>query len=123
SLRHRGPDDAGLWRSDDGRVVFGHRRLSVIDLSPAGHQPMSDVKSELTITFNGEIYNFRELRAKLEARGHAFRTQTDTEIILGAYREWGDDMLARLDGAFAFALHDARNQTVLLARDRAGEKP
>jgi asparagine synthase (glutamine-hydrolysing) len=123
TLRHRGPDDAGLWWSADRRVAFGHRRLSIIDLSPAGHQPMSDAAGELWIVFNGEIYNFVELRAELEGHGHAFRSHSDTEVVLAAYRQWGSGMLARLNGMFAFALYDAREQKVLLARDRAGEKP
>jgi asparagine synthase (glutamine-hydrolysing) len=123
TMRHRGPDDAGTCRSQDGRVVFGHRRLSIVDLSAAGHQPMSDPSGELTITFNGEIYNFRDLKPVLERCGHAFRTRSDTEVVLSAYRQWGEGMLSRLEGAFAFALYDARGQTVLLARDRAGEKP
>ena len=89
TLRHRGPDDHGTWRSADGRVGFGHRRLSIIDLSPAGHQPMHDASGALTIAFNGEIYNFIELRGQLESLGHRFRTATDTEVILASYRQWG----------------------------------
>jgi asparagine synthase (glutamine-hydrolysing) len=123
TLRHRGPDDAGLWWSSDRRVAFGHRRLSIIDLSAAAHQPMSDADGELWITFNGEIYNFIELREELEQHGHGFRSHSDTEVILAAYRQWGSGMLTRLNGMFAFALYDARAQKVLLARDRAGEKP
>ena len=123
AMAHRGPDDAGVWRSPDARVGFGHRRLAIIDLSPAGHQPMTEAAGELTITFNGEIYNYLELRDELLARGHRFRSQSDTEVILAAYREWGEKMLERLGGMFALALYDARNGDVLLARDRAGEKP
>jgi len=123
SLAHRGPDDAGLWLSEQGHVGLAQRRLAIIDLSPAGHQPMADVAGELRITFNGEIYNFADLRTELVAKGHVLRSSSDTEVILAAYREWGVECLARLNGMFAFALYDARNRTLFLARDRAGEKP
>jgi asparagine synthase (glutamine-hydrolysing) len=123
TLRHRGPDDAGAWASGDGRIALGHRRLSIIDLSPAGRQPMTDMTGELQIIFNGEIYNYQELRHDLEHRGHRFRTATDTEVILEAYREWGVNCLGRLNGMFAIGLFDARARRLLLARDRAGEKP
>jgi asparagine synthase (glutamine-hydrolysing) len=122
-ITHRGPDDAGEWWSDDGRVGLAHRRLSIIDLSPAGHQPMLDEQRGLAIVLNGEIYNFRELRAGLEKCGYSFRSSSDTEVLLAAYDFWGMDCLSRLNGMFAFALYDARRQTVFLARDRAGEKP
>lgn len=123
AMTHRGPDDAGEWWSADGRVGLAHRRLSIIDLSPAGHQPMHDASGALSIVFNGEIYNFAELREQLIALGHGFRSHSDTEVILIAYRQWGADCLMRLNGMFAFALFDARHQTMFLARDRAGEKP
>lgn len=123
SMKHRGPDDAGVWWSEDGRVGLGHRRLAIIDLSPAGHQPMQDVAGGLTIVFNGEIYNYRDLQQELIAKGHSFRSHSDTEVILAAYREWGADCLSRLNGMFAFALYDATKQIIFLARDRAGEKP
>lgn len=123
SMNHRGPDDSGDWWSDDGRVGLSHRRLSIIDPSPAGHQPMQDEQRGLTIVFNGEIYNFRELRGELEQCGYSFHSSSDTEVLLAAYEIWGEDCLSRLNGMFAFALHDARRQTVFLARDRAGEKP
>jgi asparagine synthase (glutamine-hydrolysing) len=123
SLRHRGPDDQGTWRSPDGRVGFGHRRLSIIDLSPAGHQPMHDASGRLTIVFNGEIYNFQELRGELRALGHAFRTGSDTEVILESYRRWGLSFVEHFNGMFAFALHDLDNERIVFARDRAGEKP
>jgi asparagine synthase (glutamine-hydrolysing) len=123
TLRHRGPDDEGTWRSADGRVALGHRRLSIIDLSPAGRQPMEDAAGQLQIVFNGEIYNYQALRRELEARGHRFRTATDTEVILEAYREWDVDCLVRLNGMFAFGLFDGPRGRLLLARDRAGEKP
>ena len=123
AMTHRGPDDAGEWWSADGRVGLAQRRLSIVDLSSGGHQPMRDNARGLTIAFNGEIYNFRELRAELEQRGYAFRSHSDTEVLLAAYDAWGKDCLARLNGMFAFALYDARQQTVFMARDRAGEKP
>jgi len=123
TLRHRGPDDEGLWCSPDRRVALGHRRLSIIDLSPAGHQPMTDQSGRLWIAFNGEIYNYLELREELRALGHAFRTATDTEVILEAYREWGLDGVKKLNGMFAFALYDPDRELLFLARDRAGEKP
>ncbi len=122
-MRHRGPDDAGIWWSAEACVGLGHRRLAIIDLSPAGHQPMQDSLEELCIVFNGEIYNFADLRRDLKAKGHAFRSDSDTEVILGAYREWGTDCLSRLNGVFAFALYDSRRRQVFIARDRAGEKP
>ena len=123
AMAHRGPDDAGAWWSKDQSVGFGHRRLAVVDLSPAGHQPMQDTTGQLTIVFNGEIYNFVDLRQDLARRGHAFRTQSDTEVVLAAYHEWGIECLSRLNGMFAFAIHDAVRRSVFLARDRAGEKP
>ncbi len=121
--RHRGPDDAGLWQSRDRRVALGHRRLSIIDLSPSGHQPMHDDADTLHIVFNGEIYNFVELRSELETLGHAFRTQSDTEVILIGYRQWGLGILDRLVGMFAFGLHDSTSGDLLLARDPLGIKP
>jgi asparagine synthase (glutamine-hydrolysing) len=123
SLRHRGPDDEGLWWSPDGRVGLGHRRLAIIDLSPAGRQPMTEASGTLQIIFNGEIYNYLELRRELEALGHAFHTASDTEVILEAYREWDAACLTRLNGMFALALYDQSRQRLLLARDPAGEKP
>ncbi len=123
AMAHRGPDDAGTWWEDDGTVGLAHRRLAIIDLSALGHQPMSDVAGELVIVLNGEIYNYRAVRQELEARGHRFRSQSDTEVILEAFRAWGDDFLERLNGMFAFALWDRRARRLVLARDRAGEKP
>ncbi len=122
-MTHRGPDDAGEWWSEDGRVGLGHRRLSILDLSPLGHQPMRDEERGLAIAFNGEIYNHGELREELSALGFVFRSHSDTEVLLAAYAAWDQDCLARLNGMFAFALYDAPRQTMLLARDRAGEKP
>src|SRR5512141_647058 len=123
ALRHRGPDDAGEWWSADACVGLGHRRLAIIDLSPSAHQPMQDAGGELYIVFNGEIYNYTDLRKELAAKGHMFRSQSDTEVILAAYREWGKNCLERLNGAFAFALYDGRQRQLFMARDRAGEKP
>ena len=123
SLQHRGPDDAGIWWSEDRGVGLGHRRLAIIDLSAAGRQPMTDISGSLQIVFNGEIYNYQELRKELEGLGRRFQTATDTEVILEAYLTWGSDCLPRLNGMFAFALYDARQRRLLLARDPAGEKP
>lgn len=123
AMFHRGPDDAGIWWSGDGRVGLAHRRLSILDLSQAGHQPMVDSSGEYIIVFNGEIYNFTELRDELAAKGVVFRSRSDTEVILAAYRVWGKECLSRLNGMFAFAIYDEQQNTVFLARDRAGEKP
>src|SRR6266487_5172676 len=123
SLWHRGPDDSGTWLSPDGRVALGHTRLSIIDLSPAGHQPMSDSEQKLWIVFNGEIYNFQEIRNELVYSGCAFASHTDTEVILQAYQRWGLDCLPRFNGMFAFALYDQPQRRLVLARDRIGKKP
>ena len=120
--QHRGPDGEGVW--DDGRVcALSHRRLAVLDLSPAGAQPMRDAGGRYTISYNGELYNFLALRSTLEASGHRFRSRCDTEVLLAAWAEWGPACLARLDGMFAFALWDAAEHRLVLARDRVGEKP
>jgi len=121
ALSHRGPDDAGSW--DDDRVGLAHRRLSVIDPSPAGHQPMVSADGNLVVSFNGEIYNFRELREELRGHGCEFHTACDTEVLLEAYRVWGDAALGRLNGMFAFALYDRGRGRCLIARDRLGIKP
>lgn len=123
AIKHRGPDDAGEFWSPDGTVGLAHRRLSIIDLTETGHQPMPSSDGRLWLIFNGEIYNFRELRQELEAHGASFRTSSDSEVILAAYRKWGADCLGRLNGMFALAIYDQDAKTVLLARDRAGEKP
>jgi asparagine synthase (glutamine-hydrolysing) len=120
-VRHRGPDGEGFWT--DSFVGFGHRRLAIIDLSPLGHQPMRTEDGALVIAYNGEIYNFRELRAELEGKGHRFRSRTDTEVVLAAYREWGARCVERFNGMFAFAVWDARQHRLFLARDRYGIKP
>ncbi len=120
-IAYRGPDDHGLY--EDGDVRLGHRRLSIIDLSEAGHQPMESDDGQHVITYNGEIFNYRELRANLQKRGHKFRSTSDTETILIAYREFGLDFLSHLEGMFAFALWDRQQRRLLLARDRTGIKP
>lgn len=119
-VRHRGPDDNTWWQH--GRFSFAHRRLSIIDLS-SGQQPMASADGQVVITFNGEIYNYRELRHELEQHGHAFRTSSDTEVLINGYRQWGRGLLAKLRGMFAFAIADRSAQQLLLARDRFGEKP
>jgi len=119
ALERRGPDDAGTWSG--GSVAFGHRRLSIIDLSSRSHQPMVD--GELALVFNGAIYNYRELRTELQAKGHSFVSGGDTEVILKAYREWGDECPARLHGMFAFAIWDGGRRRLFAARDRFGIKP
>ncbi len=123
ALTHRGPDDAGAWWSDDGRVGLAHRRLAILDLSPTGHQPMQDESGRLHIIFNGEIYNHQDLRRELGTRGHRFRSTSDTEVILVAYREWGAECLQHLNGQFAFGLYDDERHKLFIARDRVGEKP
>jgi asparagine synthase (glutamine-hydrolysing) len=121
SLAHRGPDDSGVWT---GRGAgLGHRRLSIIDLSPAGRQPMSNEDGSVWVVFNGEIYNFPELRQGLEERGHAFRSRTDSEVIVHLYEELGEKCVDRLEGMFALALWDTRRRRLVLARDRVGKKP
>jgi asparagine synthase (glutamine-hydrolysing) len=126
-LRHRGPDGSGLWQDRPRDVLLGHRRLSIIDLSPTGAQPMVDASGRWVIVFNGEIYNFVELRAELEAAGASFRGRSDTEVLLEAYKRWGESCLARLNGMFAFAIYDSGSSatppSVFLARDRVGKKP
>src|SRR5438034_4525130 len=119
-IRHRGPDDEGVWL--DERVALGMRRLSIIDLS-TGHQPIHNEDQTVWIVFNGEIYNFRELRAELEAAGHRFYTSTDTEVIVHAYEQWGADAIVRLRGMFGLAIWDAKTKSLLVARDRIGIKP
>lgn len=123
SMTHRGPDDAGEWWSADGCVGLAHRRLSIVDLSPLGHQPMHMPDRGLSIVFNGEIYNHNALRDELSRLGSTFRSHSDTEVLLAAYAAWGEECLSRLNGMFAFAIYDALQQKVFLARDRAGEKP
>ena len=120
-IAHRGPDADGIWVN--GPVALGHRRLSIIDLSPAGRQPMADVSGRYCISFNGEIYNYLSLRDELMRGGSWFQSRTDTEVILEAYKQWGVECLQRLNGMFAFALWDEPNRRLFLARDRLGKKP
>ncbi|MBL6964374.1 MAG: asparagine synthase (glutamine-hydrolyzing) [Bacteroidetes bacterium] len=120
-VRHRGPDGEGIWVN--GYVGFGHRRLSIIDLSEAGAQPMQNDDGDLTITYNGEVFNFKDIRRDLKSKGYSFRSQTDTEVILKAYEEWGADCLLKFNGMFAFAIWDNRKKTLFLTRDRYGVKP
>jgi len=123
ALRHRGPDDQGTFHDPSTGTGLGHRRLSILDLSALGRQPMATPDRRLWIVFNGEIYNFVELRADLEERGHSFRTATDTEVVLAAYREWGEAAFRKFNGMWALAIYDAEQQQLLLCRDRFGVKP
>ncbi len=124
TLVHRGPDAAGSWADPASGVAFGFRRLAILDLSPAGHQPMHSHDGRFTVVFNGEIYNHRDLRRELEGRGRFFRGTSDTEVVLEAACEWGpEEAIQRLWGMFALALWDAEARRLLLARDRLGKKP
>ena len=120
-LAHRGPDDTGATILENSRVAFGHTRLSIIDLSPTGHQPMASIDGRVWITFNGEIYNYKALREQLAH--HDFRSQSDTEVIINAWKEWGAECVSKFDGIFAFALYDADQRSVFAARDQIGIKP
>src|SRR4051812_2724658 len=119
----RGPDGSGIWLSPDGRIGFAHRRLAIIDLSERGAQPMASADGTLTITFNGEIYNYRALRQELERKGYTFQTESDTEVLLQLYADRGPAMVEQLRGMFAFGLWDATRRRLLLARDALGIKP
>lgn len=121
TIKHRGPDDEGVFI--DGHVGLGHVRLSILDLTEAGHQPMTDPTGRYTIIQNGESYNYIELREELQSMGYSFRTQTDTEVVLNGYIAWGEKVLDRLNGMFAMAIYDKQEQTLFLARDRFGVKP
>jgi asparagine synthase (glutamine-hydrolysing) len=120
-LRHRGPDDQGVWT--DRRAGLAHARLSIIDLSPAGHQPMASADETAWLTYNGEIYNFAEIRRELEAAGYGFRSRGDAEVIVNGWRAWGEKLIPRLRGMFALAIWDRRSHRLILARDRIGKKP
>lgn len=120
-LSHRGPDDCGTWSADN--VMLGSRRLAIIDIGPGGHQPMVDPQTGVALVFNGEIYNYIELREELAAAGHKFATQSDTEVLLRAYLQWGHDLTGRLNGMWAFVVWDPRNREAFFSRDRFGEKP
>jgi len=121
SIAHRGPDGEGWYRNKG--LGFGHRRLAIIDLSPLGHQPMVTQDGCYALTYNGEIYNFLEIRAELESRRHSFRSKTDSEVVLHAWAEWGPECVKRFNGMFAFAIWDSLEETLSLVRDRYGIKP
>jgi asparagine synthase (glutamine-hydrolysing) len=123
AMSHRGPDDAGEWLSQDGHIGLAHRRLSIIDVSSLAHQPMVDDTEQAVVAFNGEIYNFRELRDDLAKKGHRFRSHSDTEVLLALYRTHGEDMLPLLNGIFAFAIYDRATDSLLLACDDCAVKP
>jgi asparagine synthase (glutamine-hydrolysing) len=122
-LYHRGPDDGAIWFSPDKRAGLGHRRLSILDLSSAGRQPMQSTDGRFCITYNGEIFNYRELRSELHSKGYRFNSQTDTEVLLYGFAEWGSGILDRLNGQFAFGIWDNVDRTLFLARDHFGIKP
>ena len=121
AIAHRGPDGEGHWI--EGNVGLGHRRLAIIDLTPAGRQPMLSADQRYVLSYNGEIYNFKELRTELESLGYQFRSGTDSEVVLNALAAWGPKALDAFNGMFAFAFWDRRERTLLLARDRYGVKP
>ncbi len=121
--QHRGPDDEGIQWWDDLRTGMGHRRLSILDLSPLGHQPMSNDSGNLWITYNGEVYNYQEIRKELLNKGYRFKSQSDTEVVLKAYEAWGEKCLEKFNGMFAFAIYDTRSRKLFAARDRIGIKP
>ncbi len=123
SIIHRGPDSSGFWSSENKTVHLGHRRLAIIDLSKDGHQPMTYQNKQLTIVFNGEIYNYKSLKTYLQKQGYSFKSNSDTEVILASYLEWGLEFLKKLNGVFALCLYDEQTKDIILARDRAGEKP
>jgi len=123
AMPYRGPDDSGVWLSPDSRCALSHRRLSIIDLSPSGHQPMASDDGQSAIVFNGEIYNFLEIKRELESQGERFKTKSDTEVLLAVLRQSGTARLPKLDAMFAFGYYDAKNRELILARDAFGEKP
>src|SRR5688572_11478829 len=123
ALAHRGPDDGAEWLDPTGQVALANRRLAILDLTSAGHQPMLSANGALCLVFNGEIYNYLELRDELASLGRSFRTQTDTEVVLTAYDQWGPSCVERFNGMFAFALWDSHRRQLVAARDRFGEKP
>src|SRR5262245_36387835 len=122
-LAHRGPDHSASWLSPDRRVGLGHRRLAIIDLLPEANQPFASHDGRFRLVYNGELYNYQELRRELETHGVRFRTRSDSEVLLEAYRLWGEKALPRFSGMFALAIWDEVERTLFCARDRAGEKP
>ena len=124
TIKHRGPDDSGTWLDDEIGIALCHQRLSIIDLTSGGHQPMLSAGGRFVISYNGEVYNFQEIRGDLVKLGHSFRSNSDTEVILEAAVEWGfTGMLSKLVGMFAFALFDRKERRLYLVRDRVGKKP
>ena len=127
AIARRGPDDMGIFLSEDNgsgvQAGLGHQRLSIIDLSPAAHQPMSNEDGTIWLTYNGEIYNYKDLRRELEGKGHRFRSDSDTEVVIHLYEEEGLEAVKRFNGMFAFALWDERRGRLWLCRDRVGIKP
>jgi len=123
SMAHGGPDDEGLYIDEDNRIALGHRRLSIIDLTPLGHQPMCNEEEDIWLTYNGEVYNFIELRRELAGKGYKFQSQSDTEVIINAYAEWGEEAFKKLIGMFAFSIYDKKRGLIYLVRDHAGIKP
>lgn len=123
SMKHRGPDGSGMWLNLDQSIGLAHQRLSIIDLSPVSNQPMSDLKNELKIVFNGEIYNYKKLRSELESKGYQFNTQSDTEVILNLYKEYKESLFQYLEGMYAFGIWDIKNDSLLIGRDAYGIKP
>lgn len=122
-IQHRGPDDCGIWESSDHHIYFGHQRLSIIDLSPNGKQPFFDLHQKSVIVFNGEIYNYREIKQELLKLGKEFKSKTDTEVLLEAYLHWGPDFVQKLNGMWAFAIWDLEKKILFFSRDRSGKKP
>src|SRR3989304_4043784 len=123
ALTHRGPDDAGIYIDEENNVGLGHRRLSILDLSSLGHQPMSNENGSIWITYNGEVYNFKEIREELSQRGYNFKSNSDTEVVIKSYEEWGIDCVHKFIGMFALGIWDKREKKLYLVRDRVGVKP
>ena len=123
AMVHRGPDGYGIWKSDEHGVGFAHRRLSIIDLSNNGAQPMLDREKSVSVCFNGEIYNHQKLRRELESCGYRYFSNSDTETLIYAYKEWGIEFICKLEGMFAIAIFDLTKNELFLVRDRIGIKP